>query len=107
MGEPFVFNRGHSYSNMGPLRVIPNDINSTVYYIGNGGTTMLLSGAFLAFGSFKKDYRGLNTSSELVEVLLSLWVITQSIKRITGRQSPGPAIADGNPGGNWRVTTRI
>lgn len=103
----FNFDAGHSYSNIGPLRVIPNDINSAVYYMGNGGTTMLLSGAFFAFGAINKDYRALNTSSVLVEVLLTTGVITQTIKRITGRQSPGPAMVSGNPGGNWTFLPTI
>jgi hypothetical protein len=102
LGSNFNFDAGHSYSQLGPLRAIPNDINSAVYYIGNGGTTVLLSGLFFALGSLNSDYRALNTSSELIEVLLGLGVITQSIKRITGRQSPGPAMVSGNPGGKWR-----
>ena len=102
-GKNFNFHKGHSYSNIGPLRIIPNDINSAVYYIGNGGTTMLLSGIFYTIGAINKDYRALNTSSELVEVLLGMGVVTQSIKRITGRQSPGPAMRSGNPGGNWTL----
>ncbi len=86
----------------GLLNIIPKNISSGVYYIGNGGTTLLLSGLFYTIGSGKtKDYRALNTSSELIECLLSVGVVTQSIKRITGRQSPKPAIADGNEGGNW------
>lgn len=101
LGSGIHFNAGHSYSNIGPFRVIPNDINSAVYYIGNGGTTMLLSGFFYAVGSLGNDYRALNTSSELVEVLLATGVITQAIKRISGRQSPGPAIASEQPGGHW------
>ena len=96
------WDRDHSYSKIGGLlRVIPNDINSAVYYIGNGGTTMLLSGTFYAIGRINNDYRALNTSSELVEVLLSVGVVTQTIKRITGRQSPSAAIESGNSGGHW------
>ncbi len=102
LGSNFNFDAGHSYGNIGPLRVIPNDINSAVYYIGNGGTTLLLSGFFYTLGSIKSDYRALNTSSELVEVLLSVGVITQAIKRMSGRQSPGPAMESGHPGGHWR-----
>ncbi len=101
-GRGINWDKDHSYSKIaGVLRVIPNDINSAVYYIGNGGTTMILSGAFYAFGKINNNYRALNTSSELVEVLLSVGVITQTIKRITGRQSPSAAIATGNPGGHW------
>lgn len=102
IGKGINWDKDHSYSKIGGvLRVIPNDINSAVYYIGNGGTTMLLSGTFYAIGKIKNDYRALNTSNELVEVLLSVGVVTQTIKRITGRQSPSRAIKSGNPGGHW------
>lgn len=62
---------------------------------------MLLSGTFYAIGKINNDYRVLNTSSELVEVLLALGLVTQTIKRITGHQSPSTAIESGNPGGHW------
>jgi hypothetical protein len=101
-GSGFGWDKGHSYSKIGPLKIIPNDFHSAVYYIGNGGTTMLLSGAFLAMGSISRDYRALNTSSELMEVLLSMGLITQAIKHITGRQSPFKAAETGNSGGQWR-----
>lgn len=102
LGEGIGWDKDHSYGKVANvLRIIPNDINSAVYYIGNGGTTMLLSGAFYAIGKIGNDYRALNTSNELIEVLLSVGVVTQTIKRITGRQSPSAAIRDGNPGGHW------
>lgn len=102
LGSGINWDQDHSYSKIGGLlRVIPNDINSAVYYIGNGGTTILLSGTFYAIGRINNDYRALNTSSELVEVLLSVGLVTQTIKRITGRQSPSAAIESGNPGGHW------
>jgi PAP2 superfamily len=102
LGKGINWDKDHSYSKVaGVFRIIPNDINSAVYYIGNGGTTMLLSGAFYAFGKINKDYRALNTSNELIEVLLSVGVVTQTIKRITGRQSPSEAFMSGNSGGHW------
>jgi len=86
----------------GTLRIIPKNIPSAVYYIGNGGTTMMLSGMFYAIGKIgKEDYRALNTSNELMEILFSVGVTTQTLKRITGRQSPSAALRDGNDGGNW------
>ncbi|WP_339834184.1 phosphatase PAP2 family protein [uncultured Flavobacterium sp.] len=88
---------------VGVLRIIPKNIPSAVYYVGNGGTTMLLSGMFYAIGKIgKDDYRALNTSSELIEVLFSVGVTTQTLKRITGRQSPSAAIRDENDGGDWK-----
>jgi len=83
----------------GVLNVIPKNIPSAIYYIGNGGTTILLSGIFYGIGKIGPvDYRALNTSSELIEVLLSVGVTTQALKRITGRESP---IAATSSGGKW------
>lgn len=92
-----------SYSKLfGVFSIIPDNIPSAVYYVGNGGTTLLLSGIFYGIGKLNNnDLRALNTSSELVECLISVGVTTQTIKRITGRQSPSAAIRDGNPGGDW------
>ena len=86
----------------GVFPIIPKNIPSAVYYMGNGGTTLLLSGIFYGIGKFNNnDLRALNTANELVECILSVGVATQTIKRITGRQSPIRAIADGNDGGAW------
>jgi hypothetical protein len=88
----------------GFLRIVPKNISSAVYYIGNGGTTLLLSGMFYGIYQFREnDLRALNTSSELLECLMSVGIATQTIKRITGRQSPSAAIASGNPGGDWHL----
>ena len=87
---------------LGVLTIVPKNIPSAVYYMGNGGTTLLLSGLFYGIGKFShNDLRALNTSNELVECLFSVGVATQTLKRITGRQSPVRAIADGNDGGDW------
>lgn len=86
----------------GILNIIPQNISSGVYYIGNGGTTVLLSGVFYGIGKINNDYRALNTSNELLECLLSVGIATQTIKRITGRQSPNRALQSGHPGGDWQ-----
>jgi membrane-associated phospholipid phosphatase len=84
------------------LEVIPTSISSAFYYIGNGNTTLLLSGFFYAVGKIgPDDYRALTTANELVEVLVSVGITTQTIKRMSGRQSPLVAIRDGNDGGAW------
>ena len=88
----------------GILSIIPQNIPSAVYYIGNGGTTLLLSGVFYSIGKFNKnDLRALNTSNELIESIISVGITTQTIKRITGRQSPVRALFDDNDGGNWQL----
>lgn len=84
------------------LEMFPTSVSSGVYYLGNGNTTLLLSGMFYAIGKIgKDDYRALNTSNELIEALFSVGVSTQTIKRMTGRQSPVAAIKSGVDGGEW------
>ena len=97
------WDKDHEYGKVGGiLRIVPKNISSAVYYIGNGGTTLLLSGIFYGIYQFREnDLRALNTSSELIECIMSVGIATQTIKRITGRQSPSAAIETGNPGGEW------
>lgn len=92
LGEPLGLAEDVSYKRLLGIEVLPKDINGTIYYIGNGLTPILLSGGFYIAGKINNDYRALNKSSELIEVLLSTGVSTQIIKRITGRQSPSAAI---------------
>ena len=90
------------YKRVAGLELLPTSISSGVYYLGNGNTTLLLSGAFYLYGKIgKDDYRALNTSSELVETLISVGIPIQIIKRVTGRQSPFAAIDAGIAGGDW------
>ncbi|HNP33905.1 MAG TPA: phosphatase PAP2 family protein [Flavobacterium sp.] len=97
------WNKDSHYEKLfGVLNIIPQNIPSAVYYMGNGGTTLLLSWLFYGIGKFShNDYRALNTSNELVECLFSVGITTQTLKHITGRQSPSRAIPDGNNGGAW------
>lgn len=84
------------------LEFFPTSVSSGIYYLGNGNTTLFLSGFFYIKGLInRQDYRALNTSSELVEALLSVGVTTQTFKRITGRQSPIAALETGYDGGHW------
>ncbi|MDN3664060.1 phosphatase PAP2 family protein [Algibacter miyuki] len=101
LGEPLGLAEDVSYTRLLGIEVLPKDINGAIYYMGNGLTPILLSGVFYIAGKINNDYRALNTSSELMEVLISSGVSTQIIKRITGRQSPSAAIESGTPGGHW------
>ncbi len=100
LGEQWGWtNETLSYKRILGLEVVPTSISSAIYYIGNGNTTLLLSGFFYAVGKIgPDDYRALNTSNELVEALISVGITTQTIKRITGRQSP---FASTQAGGHW------
>ena len=101
LGERIGLKEFAKYNSFGPLRNIPSDLTSAIYLIGNGTTPLLMSMGFATYGLIKKDYRALNTSTALVESLLVCGVFSQTIKRVSGRQSPAPAIIDGNPGGDW------
>jgi hypothetical protein len=79
---------------------IPKNLNSGFYFLGEGWPSILIASSFYSYGSITKDYRALQTSSELAEVFLNLAVTVQFIKRITGRQSPWRALPE-NPGGKW------
>lgn len=89
------------YTRVFGIELVPKDINGTIYYLGNGIVPILLSGGFYISGKINNDYRSLNVSSELIEVLLSTGLTTQVIKRISGRQSPRAAMETGNNGGHW------
>jgi hypothetical protein len=92
-GQIGIWNEDAKYKKIGGLlSIVPQNIPSAVYYIGNGGTTLILSGIFWGIGKIgRDDFRALNTSNELVEALASVGVVTQTIKRVTGRESPNQA----------------
>ncbi len=78
----------------------PWDLNSSLYYIGDGITHFSIAGGFWAFGLIKKDYRALQTASQLMESILSTGIAVQLLKHVTGRESPYTTTT---PGGLWRV----
>ncbi len=100
-GEKLGLKSEALYNNFGPLSNVPPNITSGIYLIGNGTTPILLSMGFATYGLIKNDYRSLNTASGLIESLAVSGIFSQTVKRISGRQSPAPALMDGNPGGDW------
>ena len=76
----------------------PKNTSAAMYYLGHGNTSLVIGGGLLIVGGFKKDYRAIQTSSEILEGILTLGVITQSLKRVTGRESPELST---QPGGKW------
>lgn len=85
-----------------PVLDLPQNLNSTFYFLGEGWPSILIAGGLWGYGSIAKDYRALQTSSQLAEMFITLAVTTQFIKRITGRESPFVAT---EPGGRWRPFT--
>ena len=67
---------------------VPRNINSALYQLGEGGTSMLLGGGLFIYGKISKDYRALQTASDITETFITMGIATQVLKRISGRQSP-------------------
>ena len=80
----------------------PQNLNSIFYSIGEGSTSVLISGGLFAFGKIKKDYRALQTASQIMQAQLVMGLTTQIIKRVSGRESPFRRTA---PGGVWSPLT--
>ena len=82
---------------------IPDNLNSSLYYLGEGWASILIAGGFYSYGLAANDYRALQTTSQIAESIFALGLTTQFLKRITGRQSPFRAMeaADPVPAGDW------
>lgn len=78
---------------------IPRNMNSALYQIGEGGSSMILAGGIWIYGKLAKDYRAIATASDLAETFVTMGVTTQILKRISGRESPFVATVQG---GRWR-----
>jgi hypothetical protein len=85
-----------------PILDIPQNLNSAMYFIGEGWPSIMVAGSFYGYGLFKNDYRARQTSSQLAEMFFTLAITTQVLKRVTGRQSPMKAT---KPGGEWHPFT--
>lgn len=57
-------------------------------YLGDGKPQFGLAAAFGAFGLLAKDDRALRTGSQLVQTILACGTVIQTLKHITGRESP-------------------
>ncbi|WP_210521278.1 phosphatase PAP2 family protein [Hymenobacter terricola] len=78
-----------------PLELnVPDNLNSTFYYLGDGWTHLTVATSFWIYGGLKKDNRALQTSGELGEAIFSTGLVVQAMKRLTGRQSPYVATKD-------------
>ena len=79
---------------------VPDNLNSTFYYLGDGWTHLAVASSFWIYGGLKKDNRALRTSSQLGEAIFSTGLVVQMMKRLTGRQSPYVAT---QPRGEWNL----
>ena len=79
---------------------VPDNLNSTFYYLGDGWTHLAVASSFWIYGGVKKDNRALRTSSQLGEAIFSTGLVVQAMKRLTGRQSPYVATKER---GEWHL----
>ncbi len=79
---------------------VPDNLNSTFYFLGDGWTHLTVASSFWIYGGIKKDNRALQTSSQLGEAIFSTGLVVQALKRLTGRQSPYVATKDR---GEWHL----
>lgn len=82
-----------------PVYQLPQNLNTAFYSVGEGFTSIAISGGFFVYGKIKRDYRALQTASQILQVQLAVGLLTQAIKRMTGRESPFVATASG---GVWK-----
>lgn len=101
LAQQWGMSKDNHYSTAAKVIKVPKDIGSALYLMGNGSTLVLLGAGFAAYGVIKNDYRAQATASGLMESLILSGVFSQTLKRMTGRESPFIAIENGNPGGDW------
>lgn len=77
----------------------PKNFNTWLYSIGEGIPPLVIAGGLWGFGLAKKDNRAISTASQIVQATTAAGIMTQLIKRTTGRESPFQATQDG---GKWR-----
>ena len=77
----------------------PTDLGSGLYYLGDGLVPVGITVGLLGYGLAASDSRALQTTSQLAGGLVSVALVVQTLKHVTGRQSPSRAT---EPGGMWQ-----
>lgn len=78
---------------------VPQNVNTALYQIGEGGTTMMLASGLWIAGKLQNNPRDIQTAYDLTETFVGSGIVSQVIKRVSGRESPFKATV---PGGRWR-----
>ncbi|ADY51073.1 phosphoesterase PA-phosphatase related protein [Pseudopedobacter saltans DSM 12145] len=101
IAENLNMSENHDYKNLGFLKIVPGNVNSAFYFLGNGTTVILIGGGLATYGLINDDYRSLSTSLQLMESLVVTGLFVQPLKRITGRESPFVTEAEGREYSHW------
>ncbi|OIQ00850.1 MAG: hypothetical protein AUK35_01345 [Zetaproteobacteria bacterium CG2_30_46_52] len=86
-----------SYKDVTILR-LPRDTGSFMYFIGDGWTHASIAAGFLAVGTWGENEKAYNVGYQLIEGMISTTIATQTLKHITGHETPDHA---SKPGGRW------
>jgi hypothetical protein len=96
--------------NVGSLKInayeLPQNLNSVLYSVGEGSTSILICGGLLTYGKITNDYRSRSTASQIMQAQLAVGVIAQLLKRVSGRQTAFYSTQSGgvwHPFVNWGV----
>ncbi|MDQ6989709.1 MAG: phosphatase PAP2 family protein [Mariprofundaceae bacterium] len=88
-----------TFYNIGQFEIrFPTDLGSSLYFIGDGWTHSIIAAAFLGVGAWNDDDKAYNTGFQIIEGMITTTIATQTIKHITGRESPFRAT---EPAGRW------
>ncbi len=79
--------------------VVPRNVNSVMYFFGDGLAHLGVVGGLLGYGLYYNDKRAISTASQTAEALVMTGIIVQVIKRTTGREAPFVAT---EKGGKWQ-----
>ncbi len=94
---PVRYGNGHVL----PLQFnAPDNLNSTFYFLGDGWTHLSITGSFWAYGLIGRDNRAAQTASQLTESILVTGLAVQTLKHLSGRESPYTTTY---PRGRWRL----
>lgn len=77
----------------------PDNINSALYQLGDGGTSLLLAGGLFLYGKTNHDYRSVQAASDITETVITMALATKTIKWMAGRQEPFRATKER---GTWK-----
>jgi len=71
-----------------PILRLPTDVGSLMYFIGDGWTHASIALGFLATGAWTDDDKAYSVGFQIIEGMITTTIATQTMKHITGRQSP-------------------
>ncbi len=77
---------------------LPQDTGNYLYFIGDGRIPLAITGYMAGVGYYHDDLRMMSTASQLLEMTVSVGIVAQVIKQLTGRETPAARTQDG---GKW------